>query len=185
MLRLNLLPYRAARRQQQRRRFALMLVMTAAVAAAVVLAVALHQDAVLAREQTRLATQRQHSAALDAQLSTRAALETELTTLQAQQQELAQLTQARLLPAQLLASLAQHVPGALRLVRLSQQGDRLVLEGQVGAQQVLVQFSQALAGEALLLDAPRVLELRQAQQGAGQALAFTVEVKLRAGALDK
>lgn len=182
MLRLNLLPHRAQRRARQRRLFMVLLLSLASAALLLALVVGWRQHASIVAAQQQLAVLRAQSTAFDARLASRTALQIEVGKLQAQQDGLAQLAQARQLPAQLLAELAQQAPQELRLTRLSQQGEQLLLEGQVSDQQVLGQFVQQLEGAGVGLHAPKVVELRQPQAGKLDALAFTLELKLRYGA---
>ena len=179
MMQFNLLPYRAQQRRRRRQHFYCMLLLAALFGGALTgigwYGIGRQQQAQQTRNQlllqmsSRLGAEIKHAAALQHQIDALAAGIGKIETWQRQRGR----TNA------FLTTLAAHIPSEAYLQKMTQQDQKITLDGYATSNLAVAELLQNLNTQSDDIASAQLLETRAAHRHGAQALAFSVALTLR------
>jgi type IV pilus assembly protein PilN len=183
MIRINLLPHRAAQRKQKQAAFVALLALGGIIGVAVVLAVGGYNASRISIQNERNLVLKSANAELDKKIHQIATLKQEIEALKARQQAVEDLQGDRNQPVYLLDELVRQTPDGVFLKSFKQDGQRVVLTGYAQSQERVADLLRNLAGKSPWLERPDLTEVRAATltQGkvARRVVEFTLAVAIR------
>ncbi|MDB5777443.1 MAG: fimbrial protein [Herbaspirillum sp.] len=178
MMQFNLLPHRAQRRRRQRQRFLGMLALTALLGAALTGIGLYASDRQRQVQQARNDWLQHAQDALDAEIRHAITLQQETEALLAAGRKIESLRHDGGRATRLLAALAAGVPPDAYLRKMTQQHQRIALDGYAASNQTVAELLRSLSGGAGIASA-QLIETRAENGGAAEALAFSVALTLK------
>lgn len=183
MIRINLLPHRAAQRKQKQAAFVALLALGGILGVAVVLAVGGYNASRISIQNERNLVLKSANAELDKKIHQIATLKQEIEALKARQQAVEDLQGDRNQPVYLLDELVRQTPDGVFLKSFKQDGQRVVLTGYAQSQERVADLLRNLSGKSPWLERPDLTEVRAATltQGkiARRVVEFTLAVAIR------
>jgi type IV pilus assembly protein PilN len=190
MIRINLLPHRAAKRKQKQAAFVALLALGGVLGAAVVLAVGGYNASRISIQNERNLVLKQANAELDKKIGDIATLKQEIEALKARQQAVEDLQGDRNQPVYLLDELVRQTPEGVHLKSFKQEGQKVTLSGYAQSQERVAELLRNLSSGSPWLERPDLTEVRAAtlaQSKTGRKVVeFTLAVAIkRARELDE
>lgn len=178
MIRINLLPHRAARRKQKQAAFVALLALGGILGVAVVLAVGGYNASRISIQNERNLVLKTANAELDKKIGAIAQLKQEIEALKARQQAVEDLQGDRNQPVYLLDELVKQTPDGVFLKSFKQEGQRVTLTGYAQSQERVADLLRNLAGNSPWLERPDLTEVRAAVLTQGKIGRKVVEFTL-------
>ena len=173
---INLLPWREEQRRRRQRRFLSALCAAALAGAGAVYAGKLTVQGLLADQLARNRTLGQEIELLDEQLEELARLESRRDRLLARMRTVAELERSRSLAVRLFHELVEVLPAGVQLVEVTQDGDRIVIEGMAESNSRVAALMRNIDASRWLR-APRLELVESAADGAVRSARFTIAVE--------
>jgi type IV pilus assembly protein PilN len=181
MIRINLLPHRAAKRKQKQTAFVALLALGGILGVAVVLAVGGYNASRISIQNERNLVLKNANAELDKKIGAIAQLKQEIEALKARQQAVEDLQGDRNQPVYLLDELVKQMPDGVFLKGFKQEGQRVVLNGYAQSQERVADLLRNLSGNSPWLERPELTEVRAATLPQGKLARKVVEFTLAVG----
>jgi type IV pilus assembly protein PilN len=190
MIRINLLPHRAAKRKQKQAAFVALLALGGVLGAAVVLAVGGYNASRISIQNERNLVLKKANAELDKKIGDIATLKQEIEALKARQQAVEDLQGDRNQPVYLLDELVRQTPAGVHLKSFKQEGQRVTLSGFAQSQERVAELLRNLSSGSPWLERPDLTEVRAAtldkSKTGRKVVEFTLAVAIkRARELDE
>jgi type IV pilus assembly protein PilN len=183
MIRINLLPHRAAKRKQKQAAFVALLALGGILGVAVVLAVGGYNASRISIQNERNLVLKTANAELDKKIGAIAQLKQEIEALKARQQAVEDLQGDRNQPVYLLDELVKQTPDGVFLKSFKQDGQRVVLTGYAQSQERVADLLRNLSGNSPWLERPDLTEVRAAVLTQGKigrkVVEFTLAVAIK------
>jgi type IV pilus assembly protein PilN len=183
MIRINLLPHRAAKRKQKQAAFVALMALGGLLGAAVVLAVGGYNASRISIQNERNLVLKKANAELDKKIGDIATLKQEIEALKARQQAVEDLQGDRNQPVYLLDELVRQTPEGVHLKSLKQEGQRVTLSGYAQSQERVAELLRNLSSGSPWLERPDLTEVRAAtlaQSKTGRKVVeFTLAVAIK------
>jgi type IV pilus assembly protein PilN len=160
MIKINLLPHRAARRKQKKAAFIALLGASAVVGALFVMVIGGYNAAAISTQTDRNNVLVAANAALDIKIAEIATLKQEIEALKARQQAVEDLQGDRNQPVYLLEELVRQMPQGVHLRSFSQDGQRVTMSGYAQSQERVAELLRNLAGASPWLERPDLIEVK-------------------------
>jgi len=160
MIKINLLPHRAARRKQKKAAFIALLGASAVVGALFVMVIGGYNAAAISTQTDRNNVLVAANAALDIKIAEIATLKQEIEALKARQQAVEDLQGDRNQPVYLLEELVRQMPQGVHLRSFSQEGQRVTMSGYAQSQERVAELLRNLAGASPWLERPDLIEVK-------------------------
>ena len=178
MIRVNLLPWRAARRMAQRKHLALLAGVVAAIGIAIIIAVHGVIAGYIASQDGRNAYLKGENARLDKEIAEIKKLRDEIAALLARKQVIERLQADRSQVVNLLEQLVRQTPDGIYLRTLKQRGLAVNL---VGYAQSNARVSTLMRnfGSSPHLEKPELVEIKAAKVNSKRVSEFTMNVRLK------
>ena len=162
MIRINLLPHRAAKRKQKQAAFVALMALGGVLGLAVVLAVGGYNASRISNQNERNLVLKQANTELDKKIRDIATLKQEIEALKARQQAVEDLQGDRNQPVYLLDELVRQTPAGVHLKSFKQEGQRVVLSGYAQSQERVAELLRNLSSGSPWLERPDLTEVRAA-----------------------
>ncbi|HEX9171856.1 MAG TPA: PilN domain-containing protein [Telluria sp.] len=162
MIRINLLPHRAAKRKQKQAAFVALMALGGVLGLGVVLAVGGYNASRISTQNERNLVLKQANTELDKKIRDIATLKQEIEALKARQQAVEDLQGDRNQPVYLLDELVRQTPPGVHLKSFKQEGQRVVLTGYAQSQERVAELLRNLASGSPWLERPDLTEVRAA-----------------------
>ncbi|HEU5436607.1 MAG TPA: PilN domain-containing protein [Telluria sp.] len=183
MIRINLLPHRAAKRKQKQAAFVALMALGGVLGLAVVVAVAGYNASRISIQNERNLVLKSANAELDKKIGDIATLKLEIEALKARQQAVEDLQGDRNQPVYLLDELVRQTPEGVHLKSFKQEGQRVVLTGYAQSQERVAELLRNLSSGSPWLERPDLTEVRAAtlaQSKTGRKVVeFTLAVAIK------
>jgi type IV pilus assembly protein PilN len=183
MIRINLLPHRAAKRKQKQSAFLALMALGGLAGGAIVLAVGGYNASRLSIQNERNLVLKQANAELDKKIGAIKTLKEEIEALKARQQAVEDLQGDRNQPVYLLDELVRQTPEGVYLKSFKQDGQRVTLSGYAQSQERVAELLRNLSGNSPWLERPDLTEVRAAtlaQSKTGRKVVeFTLAVNIK------
>jgi type IV pilus assembly protein PilN len=183
MIRINLLPHRAAKRKQKQSAFLALMALGGLAGGAIVLAVGGYNASRLSIQNERNLVLKQANAELDKKIGAIKTLKEEIEALKARQQAVEDLQGDRNQPVYLLDELVRQTPEGVYLKAFKQDGQRVTLSGYAQSQERVAELLRNLSGNSPWLERPDLTEVRAAtlaQSKTGRKVVeFTLAVNIK------
>jgi type IV pilus assembly protein PilN len=160
MIKINLLPHRAARRKQKKAAFIALLGASSVVGALFVMVIGGYNAAAISTQTDRNNVLVAANAALDIKIAEIATLKQEIEALKARQQAVEDLQGDRNQPVYLLEELVRQMPQGVHLRSFSQEGQRVTMSGYAQSQERVAELLRNLAGASPWLERPDLIEVK-------------------------
>jgi type IV pilus assembly protein PilN len=162
MIRINLLPHRAAKRKQKQTAFAVLMALGGIAGVAVVLLVGAWNASRISIQNERNLVLKGANAELDKKISAIKTLKEEIEALKARQQAVEDLQGDRNQPVYLLDELVRQTPEGVYLKGFRQEGQKVTLSGYAQSQERVAELLRNLSGNSPWLERPDLTEVRAA-----------------------
>ncbi|MFT5035680.1 MAG: type IV pilus assembly protein PilN [Litorivivens sp.] len=159
---LNLLPHRQWAMARKRKAWAVSMVLAALVGVLVAVAISVWLARQLAAQRLASSSLQQAIAALDGQLKDKAQVKTDLVQLRLRETSLQALRDESQLAGALLQELAVHLPEGLYLTALTQDGDKVRINGAARSGQEVFELLRQMASGGQWLVRPELIEVAAA-----------------------
>ena len=159
---LNLLPHRQWAMARKRKAFAVSMVLAALVGVLVAVATSVWLAHQLAAQRLASSSLQQAIAALDRQLKDKAQVKTDIVQLRLRETSLQALRDESQLAGALLQELAAHLPPGLYLTALTQEGDKVRINGAARSGQEVFELLRQMASGGQWLVRPELIEVAAA-----------------------
>jgi type IV pilus assembly protein PilN len=159
---LNLLPHRQWAMARKRKAFAVSMVLAALVGVLVAAATSVWLGRQLAAQRLASSSLQQAIAVLDGQLKDKAQVKTDLVQLRLRETSLQALRDESQLAGALLQELAAHLPEGLYLTALTQDGDKVRINGAARSGQEVFELLRQMASGGQWLVRPELIEVAAA-----------------------
>jgi type IV pilus assembly protein PilN len=159
---LNLLPHRQWAMARKRKAWAVSMVLAALVGLLVAVAISVWLARQLAAQRLASSSLQQAIAALDGQLKDKAQVKTDLVQLRLRETSLQALRDESQLAGALLQELAVHLPEGLYLTALTQDGDKVRINGAARSGQEVFELLRQMASGGQWLVRPELIEVAAA-----------------------
>ncbi|MFB0898550.1 MAG: PilN domain-containing protein [Polaromonas sp.] len=159
---LNLLPHRQWAMARKRKAWAVSMVLAALVGVLVAVAISVWLARQLAAQRLASSSLQQAIAALDGQLKDKAQVKTDLVQLRLRETSLQALRDESQLAGALLQELAVHLPEGLYLTALTQDGDKVRVNGAARSGQEVFELLRQMASGGQWLVRPELIEVAAA-----------------------
>lgn len=156
---LNLLPHRQWAMARKRKAWAVSMVLAALVGVLVAVAISVWLARQLAAQRLASSSLQQAIAALDGQLKDKAQVKTDLVQLRLRETSLQALRDESQLAGALLQELAVHLPEGLYLTALTQDGDKVRINGAARSGQEVFELLRQMASGGQWLVRPELIEV--------------------------
>lgn len=160
MIRINLLPHRAAKRKQKQAAFYAMLALGGIVGVLVVLVVGGYNATRIAVQNQRNQLLQTANAGLDTKIKEIANLKQEIEALQARQQAVEDLQGDRNQPVYLFDELVKQTPDGVYLKTIKQDGQKVMMDGYAQSQERVAELLRNLSNNSPWLERPDLSEVK-------------------------
>ena len=177
MMRINLLPHRAAKRQQQQKQFFIALGVVVATGAALTYGVYYHLTTQFDEQVARNKYLTEEIAKVDKDIAEINRLKDQTASLLARKQVVETLQSNRSETVHLLDQLVRQLPDGMFLRSLRQQGAKVAITGVTQSQARVSTLMRNLESSQKLGN-PALVEIKATQQGTTRANEFTMNVNI-------